>query len=152
MAIAKLSVVVSFVAALGLAGLLMLVGAPVGVAATIGVFVVGLTLWLAGRAATNLASDPDAAAGAFMIVPGFMLLFLTAVSCLLLGKEYWPQANALLLFGGGLVAVVVVAALGNVAIDRLVPPRDRFTLADPSSAAGVDDALRDIFGDTSGGA
>jgi hypothetical protein len=147
MAAAKLSVAASFVVAIGLAAVLMRVGAPVGVAATSGVFLVGLTLWLAGRAVTNRSSDPEGATGALMIVPGFMMLFVTAVSCLLLGKEYWPQANALLLFVGGLVAVAVVAALGNVVIDRLVPPRTMFPRADGSAAQGAGDAMRQVFGD-----
>lgn len=151
MAVAKLSVVVSFVVALGLAMLLMRLGAPVGIAATSGVFLVGLTLWLAGRAATNLASDAEGAAGALMIVPGTVLLFLTAVSGMLLGKEYWPQVNAFLLFAGGLVAVIAVGGLGNVVIDRLVPPRRRFTVADAQSAQDLDDVMRQFFGDSSDG-
>jgi hypothetical protein len=144
MAIARLSVAASFVVAIGLAAVLMRVGAPVGVAATSGVFLVGLTLWLAGRAVTNRTSDPEGATGALMIVPGFMMLFVTAVGCLLLGKEHWPQANALLLFGGGVVAVTAVAALGNVVIDRIAPPRTVFNLADTSSQE-LDGALRQVF-------
>jgi len=150
MAIAKLSVAVSFVVALGLAMLLMRLGAPVGIAATSGVFLVGLTLWMAGRAATNLASDPDGAAGSLMIVPGFMMLFVTAVSCLLLGKEHWPQANAFLLFAGGVVAVTAVAALGNVVIDRLAPPHDMFERAD-TSPQELDNAFRQVLGDPADG-
>lgn len=151
MAIAKLSVAVSFIAALGLAMLLMRLGTPVGVAATTGVLLVGLTLWLAGRAATNLASDAEGATGALMIVPGTVLLFVTALSGMLLGKEYWPQANAFLLFAGALAAVFVVGGLGNVVIDRLVPPRKLFPVADAQSAQDLDDVMRQFFGDPADG-
>ena len=142
--IAKASVLVSWLVALGLATALIQVGVPVGMAATGAVLLVGLTLFLAGRAVTNL--DPDGTTGALMIVPGTVLLLVAAVSCLLLGKEYWPRANALLLFGGGLAAVSALCAIGNVVVDRLVPQRTSQVL-DASSSPEAQDMLREFFGD-----
>jgi hypothetical protein len=146
--IAKVSVALAGAAALVLAVVLVQVGVPVGVAATSAVLGIGLTLYLAGRALTRL--DPDSVTGSIMIVPGCVLLFVTAVSCLLLGKEYWPRANAFLLFAGGLVAVVILCAVGGLVIDRLVPRRrsqDRRTrIIDDSSPAESQRLARDFFG------
>jgi hypothetical protein len=145
MVIAKASVLVSWLVALGLATLLMQVGAPVGVAATSAVLLIGLTLFLAGRAVTNM--DPDGTTGSLMIVPGTVSLLVTAVACVLLGKEYWPQANALLLFGAGLAAVVALCAIGNVVVDRLVPQRRTSEVLDASSSPEAQNMMWEFFGD-----
>jgi hypothetical protein len=145
----KLSVGVAWAGALLLAVLLILAGVPVGIAATTAVLVVGLSLFLAGRAVTNLR--PDSTVGSFMVVPGTILLFMTAVSGLLLGKEYWPRVNAFLLFAGGLIAVVVLCVAGGFVIDRLVPGSrssdPRFRVIGEGSSPESQRLAREFFGD-----
>ena len=98
---------------------------------------------------------PDSPVGSFMVVPGTVLLFVAAVSGLLLGKEYWPRANAFLLFAGGLVAIVVLCVACGFAIDRLVPHRRsadlRFRLIDETSSPESQRLAQEFFGDRRSG-
>ena len=110
----RLGALGAFGASIGIAALLMQMGVSPGVSVTTGMLLVGVTLVLSGRALTGSNVESR------LSVLGLAMLLITSLVMINLGKETWPQANAFLLFSGGVALIALLLVIGGRLVDALV--------------------------------
>jgi hypothetical protein len=126
---ARLYALIGLATTMGAAALLMRLGVPVGPAVTAGAFLAGAVALAAVRLRGRGAADD-----APLAATGVVMFGLSAVSAMMVGKESWPTANALLLF---LAAIAVEVLLWRLLVVPLTQGVVRSRQADERRAVAA---------------